>query len=69
MNVELIDNTLPTKMLTSTQLLHWDGKENVKSKLNYMARLGLVNRQNVVLESCGLIMAFKVNVHQVSYAS
>ena len=57
--MELTSNTLPSKVLTSSQLLHWDGKENLKCKLNYMAMLDLVNVQNVVLELCGLIMAFR----------
>jgi hypothetical protein len=46
-------------MITSSRLLRLDGKNNLKSNLNRMAKLGLIIVDDVILESQRQMMAFR----------
>ena len=52
-------NSLPTEVITSSRLLQWEGKENLKSKFNRMAKLGLVTVEDGILETQRKMMAFR----------
>jgi hypothetical protein len=52
-------NSLPTEVIASSRLLQWEGKENLKSKFNRMAKLGLVTVEDGILETQRKMMAFR----------
>ena len=52
-------NSLATEVSTTSRILHWDGKESLNSQFNRMARPGLVNVEDGILQSRGKMMAFR----------